>query len=33
MTRYANIIALSPRSSYRVVDDHEPQVVTAGVPL
>ncbi len=31
MTRYANIIALSPRSSYRAADDHEPQVVTAGV--
>ncbi len=31
MTRYANIIALSPRSSCRAADDHEPQVVTAGV--
>ncbi len=31
MTRYANIIALSPRSSCRAADDHEPQVVTSGV--
>ena len=33
MTRYADayIMALFPRSSYRAADDHEPQVVTAGV--